>query len=288
MFSPLFDVPPPLAYGAAAVFGLVFGSFLNVCIVRLPQHESVVRPRSRCPRCGIPICWYDNLPVLSYIVLRGKCRQCHKFISAVYPLVEILTAGLFVAAFAEFGATRAFVKAVVFTMLMTVVVFSDFRERIIPHSVTLFGIALGLILSLVVPVNDGLTEWSFRRFGVTLHGPVSSLAGAVAGGIFGAGLLYGVAWLFRRFGNPEKEYLGFGDVMLMLTVGVFLGIPLTYLTILIGSLAGMLVAVPVTLVSRRFRHYAWPYGSFLGLAAIYACFAGQSLIASYLHWAGLA
>ncbi|MGH9356470.1 MAG: prepilin peptidase, partial [Terriglobia bacterium] len=130
-------------------------------------------------------------------------------------------------------------------------------------------------------------EWISRRAGLTFQGPLSSFAGAVTGGIFGAGLLYGVAWFFRRFGNPEKEYLGFGDVMLMLTIGVFLGIPLTYVTLLLGSVAGMLVAVPVALLSRRFRQYAWPYGSFLGAAAIYACFAGHSLILSYLRWSGL-
>lgn|SRR5487761_221931 len=280
-------LPPSIVYPAAALFGLIIGSFLNVCIVRLPRHESIVRPRSRCPLCGNLVGWYDNIPVLSYLVLRGKCRRCGKPISMLYPAVEILTALVFVVALAEFGPSREFAKAVIFATLMIIVVFTDFRERIIPHSVTIFGIAVGLALSFFVPVNDGLVEWILRRAGLYFQGPLSSFTGAVAGGIFGAGLLYSVAWFFRRFGNPEKEYLGFGDVMLMLMAGVFLGIPLTYVTLLLGSLAGMLIAVPVTLLSRRFRQYAWPYGSFLGVAAIYSFFAGHSLILSYLHWSGL-
>ncbi|MGH9402924.1 MAG: prepilin peptidase [Terriglobia bacterium] len=280
-------IPSYACYLFAALFGLVLGSFLNVCIIRLPNHQSVVMPRSRCPRCGELIHWYDNVPVLSYLALRGKCRNCHEHISALYPAVEMITACLFVAAFAEFGATALFFKAIIFAMLMVVLIFTDFSARIIPHSVTITGIALGLIFSFFTPVNDGLVEWIFRRAGLTLSGPVSSFAGALTGGLFGAGLLYLVAWFFRRFGDPEKEYLGFGDVMLMLLVGVFLGIPLTYVTILLGSLAGTLIAVPSLLLRKNLRNYQWPYGSFLGAAALYALFGGQTLIFAYLHWARL-
>ncbi|HEX5483570.1 MAG TPA: prepilin peptidase, partial [Terriglobia bacterium] len=245
-------------YLIAALFGLIFGSFLNVCIARLPAHKSIVMPRSRCLHCGKLISWYDNIPILSYALLRGRCRRCHHQISPVYPLVEIVTACLFVAAIARFGVSGEFVKAVIFCMLMVVVIFTDYRERIIPHSVTVFGIVVGLILSLAIPVNDRLFEWILGRFGIILSGWPSSLIGALTGGIFGAGLLYGVAWFFRRFGDPQKEYLGFGDVMLMLAIGVFLGIPLTYLTILLGSLAGTLVAISLRVVSRDFRGYQWP------------------------------
>ncbi|MGH9470183.1 MAG: prepilin peptidase [Terriglobia bacterium] len=278
--------PPALLYCFAAIFGLIFGSFLNVCIARLPHHQSVVAPRSRCPACGSVIRWYDNIPVLSYFVLRARCRRCHKPISAVYPLVEILTACLFVGALAEFGPGSEFVKAVVFGMLMIVLIFTDLRERVIPHSVTIFGGVLGLALSLWVPVNDVLFDWLFRRVGIALPRPVSSLVGAVTGGLFGAGLLYGVAWFFHRFGDPQKEYLGFGDVTLMLVVGIYLGIPLTYLAILLGSVVGTLVAVPFTLSGGRFRGYHWPYGSFLGAAAIYALLGGPALINAYLRWSG--
>src|SRR5579875_3405939 len=138
------------------------------------------------------------------------------------------------------------------------------------------------------PGHDSPFELIFRHFDLALAGRLSSFIGSVTGEIFGAGLLYAVAWLFRRFGNPDKQYLGFGDVMLMLLVGVFLGIPLTYVTILLGSLAGTLFAVALTLTHKRFRDYPWPYGSFLGAAAIYAYFGGQGLILAYLHWSGLA
>lgn len=278
--------PPILLYIFAAVFGLIFGSFLNVCIVRLPHYESVVAPRSRCPGCGALIAWYDNIPVLSYLALRARCRRCHKPISILYPLVEILTACLFVGALAEFEMTPEFVKAIIFGMLMIVLVFTDLRERTIPHAVTVFGGVLGLILSLWVPVNNSLFGWLFREAGITLPVPVSSLMGAVTGGLFGGGLLYAVAWFFRRFGDPKKEYLGFGDVTLMMLVGIYLGIPLTYLAILLGSLAGTLVAVPFTLSGGRFRGYHWPYGTFLGAAAVYALLGGPALIDAYLRWSG--
>lgn len=274
-------------YLIVALFGLIFGSFLNVCIARLPSHQSVVAPRSHCMNCGKLISWYDNIPVLSYVVLRGRCRRCRHRISLIYPLVEIITAGLFVAALASFGLSAEFVKAIVFSMLMVVLIFTDYTERLIPHSVTIFGIVVGLAFSLIVPVNNALFGWIFLRLGIILTGSVSSLIGALTGGIFGAGLLYGVAWFFRKFGDPQKEYLGFGDVMLMLVVGVFLGIPLTYLTILLGSLAGTLVAIPLQLFSRTFRGYQWPYGSFLAAAAIFCYFRGHALLVAYLRWSGL-
>jgi leader peptidase (prepilin peptidase) / N-methyltransferase len=279
--------PAAAQYMFAAVFGLVFGSFLNVCIVRLPNHESIVRPRSHCPQCLKRIPWYDNLPIVSYLLLGAKCRCCRRRISPLYPIVEAFTACVFVLAVAENGSTLGLVKETVFAMLMIVLIFTDFTDRIIPHSVTLFGIASGLAFSLFVPVNDALFEWIFRGSEFRLQGTLSSLTGAIAGGAFGGGLLYGVAWALKRASRAAKEYLGFGDVMLMLVVGVFWGIPLSYLTILLGSLAGALVAVSFVAVKKSFREYQWPYGSFLGAAAIYASLKGPGLIAAYKHWAGL-
>lgn len=276
-----------ILYALAALFGLSFGSFLNVCIVRLPRHESVVAPRSRCPNCAMLITWRDNVPVLSYTLLRGRCRNCRRPISAVYPAVEIITACLFIAAFAEFGFSASFLKAVIFGMLMVVLIFTDLATRTIPHAVTIFGVILGLILSFYVPVNNALVEWALRGFGITFSGPLSSFIGALTGGLFGGGLLYGVAWCFRRFGDPEKEYLGFGDVMLMLVVGVFLGIPLAYVTILLGSFAGAMIALSFRALRRGYRGYEWPYGSFLAAAAIFAVFGGQALIMAYLRWSRL-
>lgn len=280
-------IPVTIGYVFAGLFGLVWGSFLNVCITRLPGHQSVVKPRSRCPRCGEMICWYDNVPVISFLALRGKCRRCGQRISILYPAVELLTACLFIGAYAEFGATPLFLKAVIFLMLMIIIIFTDLRERIIPHAVTLTGIAAGLVFSVFVPVNDGLIQWILSRANLALPSWLSSLAGAIAGGLFGAGLLYAVAWFFRHFGDPEKEYLGFGDVMLMMVVGVFLGVPLTYVAILLGSVVGMVVAVVSIAIKRSLRNYAWPYGSFLAAAALYAFLFGQALITGYLRWAKL-
>lgn len=267
----------------AVAFGLVFGSFLNVCIARLPLHQSVVTPRSRCPQCKRPIAWYDNVPVASYLLLRGRCRGCRGRISAVYPAVELATAALFAAAFAEFGFSPVFIKAAIFSMLMIVVFFTDINLRIIPHSVTISGAILGVIFSQFVPVNAGLMEWVFGRMGVTAPESVLSLAGAIAGALFGAGLLYGVAWCLRRLGNREKQYLGFGDVMLMLMAGAFLGIPLVYVTILLGSLAGTLIALALRTGRSGYRGYEWPFGSFLAAAGVFALLYGQRLIDAYLR-----
>lgn len=281
-------IPNGIAYLFAALFGAVLGSFLNVCISRLPEHQSVVRPRSRCPRCGAPIHAYDNIPVLSYVILRGRCRSCSARISPVYPLVEAITAGLFVLALFEFGPTPLFFKAIIFSMLMVILVFTDFNARIIPHAVTITGIALGIALSFVIPVNDGLTGWLFARMGADPAGRLDSFASSIAGAIFGAGFLYAAVWLVKLLFGPDKEYLGFGDVMLILVVGVFWGVTLTYVTLLFGVLAAVVIAIPLGLIRKSFRRgYEWPLGSFLAAAAIFALFEGQAVVHAYMRWARL-
>ena len=373
------QISPLISYFTVAIFGLAFGSFLNVCIVRLPRQESIITPRSHCPRCGKPIRWYDNIPVLSYLFLRGRCRDCREPISLIYPTVEILTAGFVVAAWARYGFTPEFVKYAVLGMLLLVLVFTDLTARRIPHAVTRLGIGLGLLLSFVVPVDNRPLEWLLGRFDFYLEGTFSSVLGSVVGALLGGGLLYGVCLAFQAFyrwlrlpkpfqgvvhckcGDQEFEsvgrnitesgmsiespgeisvgeewklefelpdfdgsfqvrtrvlreehsdlvvvsfvdltprqrksirqynpFLGFGDVMLMLMVGTFLGVPLTYVSITLGTLAGALVAVPSRIASERFRSFQWPYGSFLGAAAIYASLGGQALLDAYLRWSGLA
>jgi leader peptidase (prepilin peptidase) / N-methyltransferase len=273
-------------YAIVAVFGLALGSFLNVCIWRIPRQESVVTPRSKCPRCGHAIRWYDNVPVLSYLLLGGRCRDCRGRISPLYPLVEVLTAGLLVATFARYGVTPEFVKYAALGMLLLTLVFTDVLERSIPPSVTLLGTGLGFLLSFFVPVDNRPLEWILGRFGFLLQGTSSSVLGAVSGALLGGGFFYIIREAFYRL--RHKEGLGFGDVMLMLMAGSYLGIPLTLLTILLGSLLGTLIAVPLYLASSRFRGYEWPYGSFLGAAAIYSSLAGKPLLDAYLRWAGLA
>jgi len=275
------------AYFIVALFGLAFGSFLNVCIFRLSseERESIVTPGSHCRQCGQPVRWHDNLPVLSYMLLRGRCRSCGARISPIYPLVEALTAGIFLIAWAAYGPTARFAKDAVFSMLLVVVIFTDLLERTIPRAITVLGMASGLFFSFVVGVDDRLSGWILAGLGLDGSGVINSIVAAVAGALFGAGLFYLVGEVFSRL--RHKQGLGFGDVMLMGMVGTFLGISLTYVTILLGSLLGVIVAGTLYAASARFRRdYLWPYGSFLGAAALYVGLAGPGLLEGYLRWWG--
>ncbi len=275
-------------YSVVALFGLVLGSFLNVCIVRLPRGESIVLPRSHCPRCNHAIRWYDNIPLASYLILGAKCRDCHASISPIYPFIEALTAIILCLTFYVYGLGPEFVKFALFGMLLIVLIFTDLFDRRIPHPVTIFGISLGLILSAFIPVDGQPLAWILRHWDIYLDESLASVLGAVAGAVVGGGLFYAVGEIFYHAGGKQKEYLGFGDVMLMLMVGTFLGVPLTLETILLGSLGGSILAVTSTVASRRFRTYAWPYGTFLGIAAIYAGLNGDRLLNWYLRFSGMA
>lgn len=267
-----------------AVFGLIFGSFLNVCIVRVPRRESVATPGSHCTACGRSIRWYDNIPVLSYALLRGRCRDCGKRISLLYPVVEILTAIVFLLEYWRYGLTIEFAKGLVFAMLMIILIFTDLRERRIPHRISISGIALGVAFSLLTPVDNRPFGWLLARWNILPSPLLLSLLGALTGALIGGGLFFVVGEIFYRL--RHKEGLGFGDVMLMLVVGTFLGPPLTLMTILLGSLLGTFIAIPLTMISSKFREYQWPYGTFLGLAAIYASIGGDALLRAYLQWGG--
>jgi len=276
-----------MPYVLAAIFGLVFGSFLNVCIARLPRGESIVRPRSHCPRCGHPIRWYDNVPVLSYALLGGRCRDCRVQISALYPLVEILTASFLVLDYAVNGPSLEFVKAAVFGMLLLVLIFTDLRDRRIPHVVTIPGIVFGLLLSLVLPVDARPVDWILWRWDMSPAPRFLSVLGSLTGALVGGGLFYAIGEAFYRVGGRKKEYLGFGDVMLMLMVGTFLGAPLTLMTMLLGSLGGSVLALTAIRAKPELREYQWPYGSFLGAAGLYVILGGRALLEAYLHWSGV-
>jgi leader peptidase (prepilin peptidase)/N-methyltransferase len=272
-------------YLTVALFGLAFGSFLNVCIFRLPLGESVISPRSRCPACGKPIRWYDNVPVLSYLMLRGRCRECRTRISPVYPAVESVTAVVLILCYRRYDLSPEFIKYAALGMLLIILIFTDLTVRRIPHPVTLLGIGLGIVLSFLVPVDPRPLGWLLGRVGVFSGTPFLSVMASVGGALAGGGLFYVVAEVFYRV--TGKEGLGFGDIMLMLMVGTFLGIPLTLMTILLGSLLGSVVALPLELMSSRLRHHAWPFGSFLGLAALFAALWGQEALDAYLRWSGL-
>jgi leader peptidase (prepilin peptidase)/N-methyltransferase len=277
-----------IPYAVCGVLGLVFGSFLNVCIARLPKRESIVVPRSHCPRCGHPIRWFDNVPVASYVVLAGRCRDCGARISAIYPAVELLTAGIWIAGFARYGLSPEFIKVTVFSMLALIIVFTDVLERTVPHAVTIFGMATGACFSLLVPMDSRPLGWILGRLGYFPGATALSVFAGIVGALIGGGLFYVVGEVFYLASGRQKEYLGFGDVMLMLMVGFYLGPPLTLMTVLLGSLGGTLFALPLTIASSRFRNYQWPYATFLGIAAIYTSLWGAALLNAYLRWAGFA
>ncbi|HXH48925.1 MAG TPA: prepilin peptidase [Terriglobia bacterium] len=266
------------------LFGLIFGSFLNVCIVRVPRGESVITPGSHCPGCGHNIRWYHNIPVLSYVLLRGRCRDCGQRISLLYPLVEILTAVVFLLQYWRYGLTIEFAKGLIFAMLMIVLIFTDLLDRRIPHKISVPGIALGLAFSLITQVDNRPVGWLLANWGIFPSGLLLSGIGALAGAAIGGGLFFVVGEVFYHL--RHKEGLGFGDVMLMLLVGTFYGPPLTLMTILLGSLLGSFIAIPLTVISSKFRNHKWPYGSFLGVAALYASIGGDALLRAYLQWGG--
>lgn len=268
------------------VFGLCVGSFLNVCIRRIPGGVSIVRPASRCPKCQSPIKAYDNIPVVSYLLLRGKCRACKAPISPVYPAVELLTGLLFVACFAAFGLTLAAAKWIVFSCLMVVLLFTDIFERILPDVVNFTGLAVGLGFSFVVPVGDGAAGWlSSKLFEFPPPAPVVSFVDALLGAALGSGLLWIVAEGYFRLRG--REGMGLGDVKMMALAGAFLGLQRTLMTILVGSLLGSVIGAVFIALASKDREYELPFGTFLGAAAILTVFFGTPALAWYRSLAGL-
>jgi leader peptidase (prepilin peptidase) / N-methyltransferase len=262
------------------VFGLVIGSFLNVCIVRIPEHKSIVMPASACPKCGTAIRPYDNIPVLSYVLLGGECRACKTKISPVYPLVELLTGALFFGCYYAFGLTAETLKWAVFSALMIVLVFTDFRERILPNVVNFTGFGLGLLLSLFTHPADGTARWvASRLFAFPPPAPVVSLADALFGAALGSSLLWLVSEAYFRL--RKREGMGLGDVKMMLMVGAFLGIKRTLLTIFAGSLLGSILGLAYILLRRKGSNYELPFGSFLGMAALLVVFFGTPVVNWY-------
>ena len=263
------------------LFGLIIGSFLNVCIVRIPQRKSIVTPASACPKCGAPIRPYDNIPVLSYLLLRGECRSCKTRISAMYPLVELLTGLLFLASYRSFGLTLEAAKWAGFSALIIVLVFTDLRERILPDAVTYTGFAAGLLLSLFLPPTDGTALWVANHI-FDFPPPASVLSFADA--IFGAGVGSGLLWLVSEFyfRLRGREGMGMGDVKMMLMAGAFLGTKRTLLTILAGSLLGSVLGLAFILARHKGSDYELPFGTFLGMAALLAAFFGTPAVNWYM------
>jgi leader peptidase (prepilin peptidase)/N-methyltransferase len=298
---------------ASAIFflGLAFGSFLNVCIYRLPLDLSVVRPRSACPRCQRAIAFYDNLPVVSWLILRGRCRHCKARISARYLFVELLTATVFLGCYAYFALTLTTLKYCVFGFLLLGLIFTDAETKLLPDKLTLPGLALGVLFSLLVPVHDVASQFLpgivSLPFSADLAARLFSLLDSLLGAALGASFIYGAGAVYFRWRGAEG--MGFGDVKLMAMVGAFLGMKLTIFTIFTASLVGSLFGLMTVLVvwikrthrfrrrlenlraARRrgwqsaqmvYRHYQMPFGVFLGSMALLAFFVGNQ----FLRWYG--
>jgi len=265
----------PVLTVLAGVLGAMLGSFLNVCVYRLPRNESVIRPRSRCPSCGKPIAWYDNIPALSWLLLLGRCRSCKARISVQYPLVEIAVGLVWFGGVARFGITVEALRAAVFVTLLLGIALTDAQHYVIPDIFSLGGAAAGVAFALF---PGGLPWWH---------------------AVLGAALGYGLLWLVRWAGDialrrgwiggkeletvleegEERTTMGEGDLRMMAMVGAFLGPAGVVLTVFLGSLAGSLVFVPLRLTGRQ---VAVPFGVFLAVGAVAALLVGPDLLAWYL------
>ena len=275
------DVAPALLIAIFVfLFGLIIGSFLNVCIVRIPGGKSIVLPASACTKCGAAIRAYDNIPVVSYLVLAGKCRKCKNPISAMYPAVELLTGLLFLGCYEVFGLTPEALKWAIFSAIMVVLVFTDLRERILPDVVNYTGFGLGLGLSFFTRPFDGTALAIAKRiFDFPPPAPVLSFADAVLGAAAGSGLLWLVSEVYFRLRG--REGMGLGDVKMMLMAGAFLGLKRTLLTIFAGSILGSVLGIAVIVARRKDSDYELPFGTFLGMAALLVVFFGTPMVDWY-------
>jgi len=248
----------------ALILGLLVGSFLNVCIHRLPRDLSVVRPRSCCPKCATPIPWYDNIPLLSYLLLRGRCRYCREKIPLRYPLTEAATAAVFAWCVSQLGVSPAAAKWSLFGALMIGLFFSDLEERILPDEFTLGGAAVGLVLALWVRAPSGYVEMlAGGRWGERWV----SLGEAALGAAGGSLLLWGVGALYQAV--RRREGLGFGDVKMLAAIGAFQGLHGALQTLILGSLAGSLIGlIYIKSAKKDFSTYELPFGTFLALTGL--------------------
>jgi leader peptidase (prepilin peptidase)/N-methyltransferase len=242
----------------AGLFGLAIGSFLNVVIHRLPRGESVVSPGSRCPKCGYALQWKDNIPVLSWVLLGAKCRQCGTPISIQYPIVELVTATLFVLVMWLTPVGPLLASRLVLVVILIALFGIDLHHQILPNVITLPGIAIGLLFSLIAP--PGLRD-------------------ALIGAVLGAGILYGIAAAY--YAVRREEGLGMGDVKMLAMIGAFLGWKAVLVTLVLSSFVGALVGIGMIAFSRGTLRLALPFGTFLALGALAAMVVGEPLVTWY-------
>ena len=252
-------LPPGFPEVVLVLGGLCVGSFLNVCIHRLPAGTSIVFPASRCPGCAHALAWRDNIPVVSYLALGGRCRYCRASISARYPVVEAVTCAVFLLHWPVFGPTPLLCVRLAFAAALIVLFAIDLEHQILPNVITLPGIVAGLLCSLFLP-----------------PGPLMSLAGLA----FGGGLLWAIAELWYRL--RKVEAMGFGDVKMLAMVGAFLGVKLVILTFVLSSLIGGVVATMLVVTRRADMATRVPFGTMLAAAALGASLYGERLVSWYL------
>ena len=284
-------VPPAVGYVLAGIFGALIGSFLNVVIHRVPLEESVVFPNSRCASCGTAIAFYDNIPVLSYMILGGKCRSCKQHFSIRYPAVEVLTAALFVAVAWHDGISVRLPFDLVFVSAMLALVFIDAEHMILPNVITYPGIVFAVVARIAIPFLTRTPH--FDDLPSLINGPfadmpiwVPSLGGAVIGALVGGGSLWLMGWLWEKLRGVEA--MGLGDVKMMFMVGAYLGWRLTILTIFIGVLSGSIIGVLLMARQReRNMQMLLPFGIFLGIGAIVSLLFGSELVGWYVGRLGI-
>jgi leader peptidase (prepilin peptidase)/N-methyltransferase len=253
-------LPPSITLAFAGAFGALIGSFLNVCIHRLPRGASIVWPSSACPHCSRELSWYENIPIVSYLFLRARCRTCGAPISSRYPLVEALTSLMFMLAWWQYGPGMLLVARVIFGCCLIVLFAIDLEHHLLPNVITLPGIAVGFALSFFAE-----------------PGWVASLIGLLAGG----GVLYAIAVVY--YWVRHEEGLGMGDPKMLAMIGAFLGWKLTLVTLMVASLTGSVVGVGMMAAGRGSLKYALPFGCFLAAGAVVAAGAGAPLLDWYLR-----
>jgi leader peptidase (prepilin peptidase)/N-methyltransferase len=276
---------PPINYIFAGVFGAIIGSFLNVVIHRLPHEESIVFPNSRCPSCEAVIAFYDNVPVLSYVLLGGRCRGCKQRISPRYPAVELLTALLFIAVAWHDGITAALPFDLVFVSALVALVFIDAEHMILPNAITYPGIAFAVIARLALPYLMGQPH--FEDLPSLMAGLLSgmplwaaSLGGAVLGALIGGGSLWLMGWTWEKLRGIEA--MGLGDVKMMFMVGAYLGWRLTIVTLFLSVLSGSVIGVLLMMrQGKKDMQMLLPFGVFLGIGSVIALLIGPHIVEWY-------
>jgi len=242
------------------IFGTIVGSFLNVCIYRIPVGRSIVSPPSSCPQCGHLIHWYENIPVFSYLFLAGKCSSCKAKIPLRYPAIELLTGVLFAGVFSAFGLSSATIVYSIFVASLVVITFIDLDHQIIPDIISLPGIIIGFVCSFFIP----WLSWQDSLFGI----------------LCGGGVLFGIAGIYQLL--TKREGMGGGDIKLLGMLGAFLGWKSILPIIFLASLVGTLVGIPLMMIRKDNVRLAIPFGPFLALAATGYLFFGQDIVSWYL------